>query len=52
MIIGIDPKIDLVFRILFGQAESVPILMELLNAILEPLLGTKIVSLEILRVQS
>lgn len=47
MIPGIDPKVDYVFKKLFGTASSAPLLMSILDAILQPPPDQRIVSLEI-----
>lgn len=46
---GIDPKIDLAFKWLFGREQNMDLLIDLLNAVLKPLLAVQeIVSLELL----
>ena len=48
MIIGIDPKVDYVFKRLFGREQNAPLLIHLLNAILQFQPGSRIASLQIL----
>ncbi len=48
MVPGIDPKVDYAFKKVFGSETSVPILLHLVNAVLQPPPGEAIVSLEIL----
>ena len=48
MILGIDPKVDYVFKKLFGSEANKPLLIALLNAILRAFLAEPIVDVEIL----
>lgn len=48
MILGIDPKVDYAFKLLFGRESSRDLLVHLLNAVLKPGANEQIVSLEIL----
>ena len=49
MIPEIDPKIDLAFKWLFGREKNIPLLIDLLNAVLKPLhTFEEIISLELL----
>ncbi len=47
MIPGIDPKVDYVFKRLFGSAPSEPVLLSFIDAVLQPPPDQRIVSLEI-----
>ncbi len=47
MILGIDPKVDYVFKRLFGVEANRPLLMHLLNAVLHPPQGQQVVDLQI-----
>lgn len=47
MIPGIDPKVDYVFKWLFGKEIHVALLLSLLNAVLKPPPGQRIVDLTI-----
>jgi hypothetical protein len=47
MVPGIDPKVDYVFKRIFGSAPSAPILLRFLDAVLQPPPAERIVSLEI-----
>lgn len=44
----IDPTVDFAFKWLFGKEQNLPLLIDLLNAILKPTLKKEIVSLELL----
>jgi hypothetical protein len=48
MVPGIDPKVDYVFKILFGSEANKSLLIHLLNAVLKPPPGQQIVAVEIL----
>jgi len=48
MILGVDPKVDYAFKHLFGREASRPILIDVLNSILQPAPGKEIRELEIL----
>ncbi len=48
MILGIDPKIDYAFKHLFGRETTQPILMDMLNRVLEPAPGHQILDVELL----
>ena len=48
MIPGIDPKVDYVFKKLFGTEASVPLLLSLLDAVLKPPPDRRLVTLEII----
>jgi predicted transposase/invertase (TIGR01784 family) len=45
---GIDPKVDYMFKRLFGREENKPLLIHLINAVLQPPAGGELVSLELL----
>ena len=45
---GINPKVDYVFKLLFGSQTRLNLLLDLLNAVLAGPLGHKIESVEIL----
>jgi predicted transposase/invertase (TIGR01784 family) len=47
MIPGIDPRVDYVFKRLFGSASSEPLLLSFLDAVLQPPPDERVVSLEI-----
>ena len=47
MIPGIDPKVDYAFKKVFGSETNVPILLDLLEAVLQPSPDQRIVGLEI-----
>src|SRR4051812_28495968 len=36
---GIDPKVDYVFKLIFGDEDRAPILVDVLNAVVQPLAG-------------
>lgn len=44
----IDPKVDYAFKHVFGREESKPVLISLLDAVLQPTLGQHIASLDLL----
>ena len=48
MVPGIDPKIDYVFKRLFGSEPNLPLPIHLLNAVLEPPPAARVAALEIL----
>jgi predicted transposase/invertase (TIGR01784 family) len=48
MILGIDPKVDYAFRYLLGRESTKAILIDVLNFVLNPLPGHKIVDIELL----
>lgn len=48
MISGIDPKVDFAFKWLFAREQSIPLLISLINAVLQPASENEIVSLELL----
>jgi predicted transposase/invertase (TIGR01784 family) len=48
MIIGIDPKVDYAFKHLFGREVSRPLLIDVLQSVLQPDLGGQISELEVL----
>lgn len=48
MLSGIDPKVDYAFKWLFGRVETLPILINLLNAVLDPAPGKQIVEIKLL----
>ncbi len=48
MILGIDPKVDYAFKHLFGREASRPILIDVLNSVLQPPQGEHIRDLELL----
>lgn len=48
MIPGIDPKVDYAFKKVFGSESNVPLLLDLLNAVLRPTPDRRIMALEIL----
>ena len=48
MITHIDPKVDYAFKRVFGTEQNVPILIDILQAILDPPPGQRILSLELL----
>ncbi len=48
MPIGIDPKVDFAFKYVFGREQNEPLLVLLLNAILDPAPDRRLVSLTIL----
>lgn len=45
---GIDPKVDYAFKRLFGREQNIPLLLNLLNAVLQPPPGQAVVALELL----
>jgi hypothetical protein len=45
---GVDPKIDYVFKRLFGSEHQEPVLIHLVNAVLEPPPDQRVAALEIL----
>jgi predicted transposase/invertase (TIGR01784 family) len=47
MISGIDPKVDYAFKRIFGIEANTPILLDLLNAVLDPPPGRRIEALEL-----
>src|SRR5947208_3148738 len=48
MIPGIDPKVDYVFKKLFGTAASAPLLLNLVNAVLKPSPDQRLVAVEVI----
>lgn len=50
MVLGIDPKVDLAFKKLFGTEENAPMLIDLLHAVVQP--TRPITGLEIVQAQS
>jgi predicted transposase/invertase (TIGR01784 family) len=48
MMPGLDPKVDYAFKKVFGSEGNVPVLLDLLQAVLKPPAGQRIVALEIL----
>ena len=48
MILGIDPKVDYAFKRLFGSEANQPLLIHLLNAVLQPPSAERVTTLEIL----
>src|SRR5438105_5425546 len=48
MIPGIDPKVDYVFKRLFGSEPNLPLPIHLLNAVLQPSSAQRVATLEIL----
>lgn len=48
MILGIDPKIDYAFKLLWGRDESRPLLIDLLNSVLGRPEGERVESVELL----
>ncbi len=48
MVPGIDPKIDYAFKRLFGSEPNQPLLIDLLNAVLQPPPAQRVAALEIL----
>lgn len=48
MVPGIDPKIDYAFKRLFGKEQNAALLIDLINAILDPPPAARVVELEIL----
>jgi predicted transposase/invertase (TIGR01784 family) len=48
MVPGIDPKIDYAFKRLFGSESNQPLLIHLLNAVLQPAPAERVAALEIL----
>jgi len=48
MLLGIDPKVDYAFKRLFGRPQNLPLLQELLNAVLGLPPGQQVTELEIL----
>jgi predicted transposase/invertase (TIGR01784 family) len=48
MVIKIDPCIDFAFKWLFGREENLPLLVDLLNAVLQPATDSGITGLELL----
>src|SRR6266481_5834947 len=48
MILGIDPKVDYAFKHLFGRETSRPILIDVLDSVLQPPAGRHIQELELL----
>ena len=47
MILDIDPKVDYAFKRIFGVPAHAPILIDLINAVLDPPVGGRVVDLEI-----
>jgi hypothetical protein len=48
MILGIDPKVDYAFKHLFGRETTRPILIDLLDSVLDPAAGHEIREIEVL----
>src|ERR1700682_5116026 len=48
MILDIDPKVDYAFKHVFGRDATRPILIDLLNQILQPAAGHEILEIELL----
>jgi predicted transposase/invertase (TIGR01784 family) len=48
VIVGIDPKVDYAFKRLLGRPESIPLLIHLLQAVLQLPAGHQILSLDLL----
>lgn len=48
MILGIDPKVDFAFKYLFGRETTRSILIDVLNAVLNPAPGHLITDIELL----
>jgi predicted transposase/invertase (TIGR01784 family) len=48
MILGVDPKVDYAFKHLFGRPACLPILIDVLDSVLQPKAGAEIRDLEIL----
>ena len=48
MILGIDPKVDYAFKHLFGRERTRPILIDVLESILNPAPGHRIRDIELL----
>ena len=48
MVVGIDPKVDYAFKYLFGREQNVPLLLLLLNAVLQLPDDKQLVGLELL----
>ena len=48
MILGIDPKVDIAFKRVFGRTEGRNLTISLVNAVLQPQAGHQVVELEIL----
>ena len=48
MILGIDPKVDYAFKYVFGRESTRPILIDVLNKVLEPPAGHEITDVELL----
>jgi len=48
MILGIDPKIDYAFKLLLGRDETRPLLIDLLNSVLQRPEGERVESVELL----
>jgi hypothetical protein len=48
MVIKVDPCIDFAFKWLFGREENLPLLVDLLNAVLQPATDSGITGLELL----
>jgi predicted transposase/invertase (TIGR01784 family) len=48
MIVDIDPKVDYAFKHLFGREATRPILIDLLNQVLQPAVGHEILEVELL----
>jgi len=48
MILGIDPKVDYAFKHLFGREATRPILIDLLDNLLDPAPGHEIRDIELL----
>jgi predicted transposase/invertase (TIGR01784 family) len=48
MIPGVDPKVDFAFKKIFGSETNIPLLIDLLHAVLNPPPDERIVALEIL----
>src|SRR6056297_759067 len=48
MVLGIDPKVDIAFKRIFGRTEGRNLTISLVNAVLQPQAGHQVVELEIL----
>src|SRR6266436_3251376 len=48
MILGIDPKVDYAFKHLFGREATRPLLINLVDAVLDPAPGHHIATIELL----
>lgn len=48
MKIEIDPKVDYAFKHVFGREESIRALISLADAVIEPVAGQRIISLDLL----